>query len=108
MTPHCRWLLSHKVPSNLSKNKSFMDTLLSGIIRGFVLFFYFIFKSQLTFNIILYWFQVYSIVAGQLYNLPSDPPYNLSMHLAPYVVITVFCTLFLMLHPTFPVLTADP
>ena len=59
--------------------------------------FFYIFQLQFTFNIILYEFQVYSIVVRQSYTLPSVPPNISSTLLVPYMVITVLLTIFLML-----------
>ena len=56
----------------------------------------FIFQLQLTFNTILYWFQVYSIVVRQSYTLQSGPPHISSIHLALYLVITILLTIFPM------------
>ena len=46
------------------------------------------FQLQFTFNIILYWFQVYSIVERQSYFTKCSPDIS-STHLAQYMVITV-------------------
>ena len=66
----------------------------------FLSFLNFIFKLQLSFNIILYCLQVYNLVVRQLDNLPNDPTNNSSTHLAPYIVITILLTVFSMLHFT--------
>ena len=64
------------------------------------IYIHFIFLLQLIFNIILYQFQVYSIVVRQLYNLQSDPPDISSTHLAPCIVITTLLIIFSMLYFT--------
>ena len=51
------------------------------------------FKLQLTFNIILYYFQMYIILIRYLYNLQSDPLKS-SIHLALYIVIAILLTIF--------------
>lgn len=44
----------------------------------------FISQLQFTFNIILFWVQVYSMVVRQTYTLQSVPPNISSTHLAPF------------------------
>ena len=56
------------------------------------------FPLQMTFNIILYQFQVYSIVVRHLFNLGGDLPNNSSTQLAPHIVITILLTIFPVLY----------
>ena len=63
--------------------------------------FSFLFYLQFTFNIILYWFQVYSILVRQSYSLQCVLPAISSTHLTTYIVTTILLTMFPMLCFTF-------
>ena len=80
---------------NMPSNENFFK-------NYFILFIYVYFKLQFTFNIILYYFPVYSIVVRELYNLWSDTPNNSTTHLAPYVVITILSTILPILYSASP------
>ena len=56
---------------------------------------YIYFQLHFTFNIILYKFQVCSIVVRQPHALQNDAPDTSSTHLAPYIVITILLLYFL-------------
>ena len=56
------------------------------------------FQLQFTFNIILYQFQVYSIVVRQSYTFQSGPLDISSNYLALYLISTILLTIFPMLY----------
>ena len=60
------------------------------------------FQLQFTFNIILYQFQVYSIVVRQSYTFQSGPLDISSNYLALYLISTILLTIFPMLYFTSP------
>ena len=91
------WLLSL---SNMHVRFLYVFLWFDSSFLTFFHLFYFkkLLKSQYTFNIVVYQFQVYSIVVRQSYTLQNALPDISRTQLAPYIVITVLPTILPMLY----------